>query len=132
MCASTERVVLHLPVSDTSPSAARRAVRASACLAHDLHVLDDALLLTSELVTNSVRHGGPPISVVIDCHETCLRVSVSDGSAVVPRPRQAGADDEDSRGLALVDLLAYRWGVDEVHHRRSDGKAIWFELRAPR
>ena len=49
------------------PAAARRFAERSGCREHGLEMLDDALLLISELVTNSVLHGGPPIVLAVDC-----------------------------------------------------------------
>ena len=67
MCEATARVGLLLPTESTSPAAARRFAQSSGCREHGLEMLDDALLLVSELVTNSVLHGGPPIVLAVDC-----------------------------------------------------------------
>src|SRR3954447_25060898 len=114
MCPITARAELVLPMSAESPAAARAFARRSGCSAHAVEVLDDALLLISELVTNSVQHGGPPIVLAIECDGDGLQVWVRDGAVDLPKPRQAADDDEHGRGLSLVELLTDTWGVDPV------------------
>ena len=86
------------------------------------------LLLTSELVNNSVRHGRVGESDVIDIEVRAtpdgLRAEVSDpGPGFVPRERTGEIDDPGGWGLVLVDRLAERWGV------HNDGRtSVWFEL----
>ena len=54
-----------------------------------------------------------------------LRVEVHDGDPEQPGSvTEPPADSESGRGLLLVDVLADRWGVDEV----VGGKRLWFEL----
>jgi hypothetical protein len=48
-------------MSAKSPAAAREFALASGCNVHNVKVRDEALLLISELVTNSVVRGGPQI-----------------------------------------------------------------------
>ena len=132
MCTTTARAELQLPTSSTSPALAREFARRSGCSEHALEILDDALLLISELVTNSVRHGGPPIVLAIECDGDGLRVLVRDGAPELPTPRVAADDDEGGRGLTLVDLIASTWGVDAVHDEHGPGKQVWFELRRAR
>jgi anti-sigma regulatory factor (Ser/Thr protein kinase) len=94
---------------------------------------DLALLLASELVTNSVRHsgsaapGGLVMVTVAACGEG-VRIEVTDRSGDgVPVLHPAGVGEaEGSRGMQLVDALAARWG-----YQRGGGLATtWFELRA--
>jgi hypothetical protein len=81
----------------------------------------------SEVVTNSVVHGGPPIVVAVDCDSTGgLQVRVRDGSHELPKPRKAQVWDEGGRGLNLLDVLSDDWGVDP---EPGDGKQVWFVLR---
>ena len=131
MCQSTLRAELLLPMSSSSPSAAREFAKRSGCQEHALEMLDDALLLISELVTNSILHGGPPIVLAIDCDGEGLHVRVRDGSPVLPRARDADDEDENGRGLTLVELLTSTWGVEPVADEHGTGKQIWFELRRP-
>jgi anti-sigma regulatory factor (Ser/Thr protein kinase) len=131
MCVTTPRVELALRTSKTSPALARDFARRSGCTEHALEILDDALLLISELVTNSVNHGGPPIVLAIECDGDVLRVLVRDGSPKLPTPRAAADDDESGRGLTLVSLIANTWGVDAIQDKHGLGKQVWFELRRP-
>jgi anti-sigma regulatory factor (Ser/Thr protein kinase) len=85
---------------------------------------DDALLLASELVTNAVLHGRSEVCVEVEERGAVLRVSVLDENSRHPAPVAEDADALDGRGLALVEALSQRWGVED----RPLGKAVWFEL----
>jgi anti-sigma regulatory factor (Ser/Thr protein kinase) len=125
MCLETPRAQRRLPPGREAPMRAREFLRAATCFAHHNGVLEDAVLLVSELVTNSVIHGGPPVVVAVDCDGDALQVRVRDGSPVLPARRAADDRDEGGRGLALVDTLSSDWGVDP----QPDGKHVWFALR---
>jgi anti-sigma regulatory factor (Ser/Thr protein kinase) len=92
---------------------------------------DGAVLMASELFSNSVRHSrsgspGGTVTVTVLAGEGLVRVEVSDqGGPGVPEIRQANRDAEDGRGLELVAALATRWGW-----KRHGGQTMsWFELR---
>jgi anti-sigma regulatory factor (Ser/Thr protein kinase) len=87
-------------------------------------LVDAARLLVSELVTNAVLHARTDFELVVRLHRGGVRVEVSDGSSSAPVVRHYEDEAMTGRGLALVDELASRWGVDERPH----GKAVWFEL----
>lgn len=125
MCQVTPQTQCELPVSLEAPRMARAFLREATCTDHSSHVLDDAVLLVSELVTNSVKHGGPPVVVAVECDGEALRVRVRDGSPASPTPRSAEWDEETGRGLALVESLSAAWGVDAD----GDGKHVWFTIR---
>ncbi|MFG2003964.1 SpoIIE family protein phosphatase [Spirillospora sp. NPDC048911] len=84
-------------------------------------LIDTAVLLTSEIVTNAVRHAQGPVDLVLRHSERELTIQVSDRSTLQPQARLAGPDDETGRGLQLVDALADRWGS----RPSNDGKTIW-------
>ncbi len=128
MCDATPRAELLLPADSISPTAAREWARLTGCQEHAVPLLNEALLLISELVTNAVLHGGPPILLAIECDGDLLRVRVRDGSPAVPVPRVAGPDAEGGRGMTLVDLLTDTWGVVPVADEHGIGKQVWFEL----
>ena len=124
MCQTTPRAEVELPVSREAPALAREFLRGSTCAEHHSEVVDDAVLLVSELVTNSVLHGGPPVVVAVDCDEATLQVRVRDGSSARPAPRDAAQSDEGGRGLALVAEMSADWGVDT----EEGGKHVWFVI----
>ena len=124
MCQSTPRAELELPVAREAPALAREFLRGSTCAEHHSAVVHDAVLLVSELVTNSVLHGGPPVVVAVDCDEATLQVRVRDGSPSLPARRDAASGDENGRGLALVAEMSADWGVDPA----EDGKHVWFVI----
>ncbi len=83
-------------------------------------------LIISELATNAIRYGGPPIQVRL-LRGLTLICEVTDGSSTSPRLRRAANTDEGGRGLFLVAQLAHRWGTRYVR----DGKVIWAEQPFP-
>ncbi|WP_055585050.1 ATP-binding protein [Peterkaempfera griseoplana] len=91
---------------------------------------ETAVLLLSELVTNSCRHARVPPGryIGVRCRVVGgrLRVEVSDADAALPERRRADPDDESGRGLELLDVLAEAWGA----YRRACGigKTVWFEV----
>ncbi|MBE4737607.1 SpoIIE family protein phosphatase [Streptomyces sp. NPDC013978] len=80
-------------------------------------------LVVSELVTNAIRYGTPPIRLRL-IRDSALVIEVTDGSSTAPHLRHARAFDEGGRGLLLVAQMAQRWGT---RHTNS-GKTIWAEL----
>jgi anti-sigma regulatory factor (Ser/Thr protein kinase) len=88
-------------------------------------VADDAVLLVSELVTNALLHARSAPVVELEHDDVLLRCVVVDHSSVVPRRRRYATDAVTGRGIALVETLASRWGVDVDS---GSGKRVWFEL----
>ena len=84
-------------------------------------IVDDLVLVTSELVTNAVLHGSPPIELRLQRTQREIVVEVKDDSVAPPRRRRAGADDEGGRGLSIVEAMTDRWGSRSV----ADGKVVW-------
>lgn len=83
-----------------------------------------AELVVSELVTNAIRYGSPPIRLRLIHDTTTLICEVSDTSHTAPHLRRARTWDEGGRGLLLVAQLTQRWGSRHT----SEGKTIWAEL----
>src|SRR3712207_2039794 len=88
---------------------------------------DDAALLTSELVTNSLLHGSQPFHVIVRYDGADVCVEVGDGSRVLPRKRLTTDESTTGRGLHLVDELARAWGVEPT----VSGKRVWFRIPVP-
>ncbi|MFF4601704.1 ATP-binding protein [Streptomyces sp. NPDC001339] len=86
---------------------------------------DVAVLLVSELVTNSLRYASGPIGVrMVLLGSGGLLVEVSDPLPDPPQERTAAPDDEGGRGLQLVAGVSRRWGT----RYGKTGKTVWFEL----
>ncbi|MFD8706955.1 SpoIIE family protein phosphatase [Kitasatospora sp. NPDC059648] len=77
-------------------------------------------LVVSELVTNAVKYGQPPIRLRL-IRDSSLICEVSDGSATAPHLRRARTFDEGGRGLLLVAQLTQGWGTRHT----TRGKTIW-------
>ncbi|MFD3453725.1 SpoIIE family protein phosphatase [Streptomyces sp. NPDC058691] len=84
-------------------------------------------LVVSELVTNAIRYGGPPIQLRLIRDRRSLICEVSDGSGTTPHMRRARLSDEGGRGLLLVAQLTGRWGTRHT----PAGKTIWAEQSLP-
>ncbi|WP_369364449.1 SpoIIE family protein phosphatase [Streptomyces sp. CG4] len=80
-------------------------------------------LMVSELVTNAIRYGRPPIQLRLIHQDSTLLCEVYDSSGTTPHMRRARIFDEGGRGLLLVAQLAERWGT---RHDRV-GKTVWAE-----
>ncbi|WP_436845435.1 SpoIIE family protein phosphatase [Streptomyces cinerochromogenes] len=79
-------------------------------------------LILSELLTNALRYGAPPVRVRLLLGRS-LVCEVSDGSNTSPRLRRAATTDEGGRGLFLVSQFADIWGTRYA----ARGKVIWTE-----
>ena len=81
---------------------------------------DSVMLVLTEMVTNSFRHGSAPVTVdlVEDVH--MLMLCVSDGSSEKPLRPTARTGDEGGRGLTIFDALTIRWGSLAQPRRRQD------------
>ena len=96
-------------------------------------IVDDAVVLTSELVTNAVVHAGTAADVLCLRTEDAVRIEVSDHYPEREIPLQSSPatmgspDREGGRGLQLCAALATRWGVDYT----STHKQVWFQLDLP-
>lgn len=89
--------------------------------------LDDAAFITeltvSELVTNAIRYGRPPIQLRLIHADSTLICEVFDSGNTAPHMRRARTFDEGGRGLLLVAQLAQRWGTRHA----PIGKTVWAE-----
>ena len=116
-----------LPKEPTSPASAREHV-AGACAGMSRDLLEIALLLTSELVTNAVKYGGEHILLVLRDERDIVRVEVHDDGAQSPRLGAPSHAATGGRGLLLLESLSSEWGTSP-HGPGETGKVVWFSLR---
>jgi anti-sigma regulatory factor (Ser/Thr protein kinase) len=92
----------------------------------DLELIDLAVLLANEIVTNAVLHARTSftLAAVVSQNEV-LRVIVKDDNPRLPQVALAPTDAASGRGLMMVQALADHWGIDSD----ETGKRVWFELR---
>lgn len=117
-----------LPPTAESASVARWLVNDLLKDLVDPDTRDTAALLTTELVSNAIRHTRDELVITVRLAGGLLRVGVSDSSHRRPQLVQVGSRDTSGRGLHLVEAMADRWGVDPDD--RGLGKTVWFELAA--
>jgi anti-sigma regulatory factor (Ser/Thr protein kinase) len=116
-----------LPDGPEGASSARRAMAHAAELWRlDRELTETALLLVSELATNAIRHGTPPVRLSLRLERNRLRVEVTDSSPALPELTNAEPDQTSGRGLQIVQQLAGAWGATSSPRRL--GKTVWFEL----
>jgi anti-sigma regulatory factor (Ser/Thr protein kinase) len=126
------RAVLDLGAVPTAPGCARawtRQILREWLLAG---LSDTAEVIVSELTTNGVLasrwEGRPFIRLILICDDGELGILVRDYCTGAPQPRDAGADDEDGRGLLLVQALSSQSGWYPVGDG-TPGKVVWAVAR---
>lgn len=119
------RVVLRHATS--TPGAARRFARNHLCAAHAADALDAVLVVVSELVTNAVEHGQPPVVLTLICNVEQVVVGVHDSSTTEPRRHEGEVPwhSESGRGMQLVEGLSVHWGVSDEGPGGGTGKGVW-------
>lgn len=118
---------LHLDIA-AGPSAARAGrifVAEQVAALGATALANDAALVAAELVTNAIQHGEPPVSVTVSGDAHCLRIAVHDGNPRPPVRPVISTGDMTGRGIALIEAVTARWGVERL---ASDGKTVWAEL----
>jgi two-component sensor histidine kinase len=106
---------------------ARRLVTNALNAWHLPGLCDDAALVVSELVTNTLDHAdGSHIHVrICRTQEGGVRIAVEDRTHARPQVRRPDCSQERGRGVYLVDAVSARWGTDLLPW----GKRVWAELR---
>lgn len=118
---------VELPVHRAAPARARDFAR------QRLRALDASercrrwvVLVTSELVTNAVQHGRPPVVLTITVTPTHVRVLVRDCATAVPGPvRLPPAPAPICHGLEIVLAVSDAWGVRPHAH---GAKSVWADV----
>jgi anti-sigma regulatory factor (Ser/Thr protein kinase) len=125
-----DRLEATLPVSPAAAATARATLTRWLAGHVPGAVLEDARLLASELVTNSIGHADLPdegsLRLAVQLRGGALRVEVRDpGTNGEVVPREPDRERGGGFGLHLVDMIATRWGVN-----RTGGTHVWFEMDA--
>ena len=92
-------------------------------------VADDAVLLSSDLATNAIRHTASgldgTLSVVVRVDSNSVKIEVHDlGAMTEPVLAVSGALQESGVGLGLVEAVADFWG----YYGDAEGRVVWFEM----
>jgi CheY-like chemotaxis protein len=91
-------------------------------------VLDDALLIVSELATNAMTHAHSGCGLRLVLTPTALRIEVVDSGGGTPEPQPPSTTGESGRGVHLVAALTNAWGMEVIE---GEGKLVWAELARP-
>ncbi len=87
--------------------------------------IDLVMTMTSELVTNVLRHTASEPEVTLRTDEDRLIVEVSDRDPQLPMVGDPDEGETSGRGLLIVASGAHEWGVEP---RGSHGKTVWFSV----
>lgn len=125
-----------LRTDDQAPAQARPLVREMlARLGFPAETVHDAVLMISELVTNAVAYGEPPVELVIIVDQAEVVCQVIDQGQISPSAQPSLVLGEHGRGLAIVRTLSegrYGWYPTLFHTwPEKSGKAAWFALPRP-
>jgi anti-sigma regulatory factor (Ser/Thr protein kinase) len=85
----------------------------------------DAQLLTSELVSNAIRHGSGEIEMRVRASPDQVLVEVWDQSVEEPKLLPLDPDRPGGNGMRVVEALAHQWGVTHF----PNAKSVWFVVR---
>ncbi|MEU7474649.1 ATP-binding protein [Lentzea sp. NPDC042327] len=116
---------LTLPKSLLAALVARDEVR-TACEEWRLpEMLEQALVVVSELVENAVRHSGSEAVLRIELHSSGLSLAVCDDNPDPPVRESSPPGEPGHRGLELVHRLSLAWGSSPS---LDGGKIVWAVL----
>lgn len=113
--------------ADVHAAAAARAVVEALLPVWDLAALqDDAKLIATELITNAYRHapGTDTFELELVLHGRGVRISLADGSSILPIIAELSDDATSGRGMTIVAALGTAWGAEEYR----GGKRVWVDL----
>ncbi|MFJ4190265.1 ATP-binding protein [Kitasatospora sp. NPDC089509] len=98
-------------------------------------LVDDVLLIVSELVGNAVKHAAelsPEVATELSVRRGWVRISVEDGDPYRPKALESDTGRTGGRGLLLVKSVTLQaGGVCDVEHTGEGGKVIWASLPIP-
>ncbi|MFD7595831.1 ATP-binding protein [Kitasatospora sp. NPDC059812] len=129
-----------VPAEEASVPLTRHAVR-DRLLAQGMagvryqELVDDVLLIVSELVSNAVTHAAklsPEVTTELAVRRGWVRVSVEDGDPYRPKALESDTGRTGGRGLLLVKSVTLQaGGVCDVERTGEGGKVIWASLPVP-
>lgn len=126
-----ESIVVTLPDDASAPRHARTAVRDALVSWGLTSLADDAQLAVSELVTNALRYGLPPVTLGLHRRVGSLSIDVSDmrpSTAYRDLTVDSEDDDESGRGRGIVEAVSDDTGFDETV---STGKRVYVSWAVP-
>lgn len=126
----TDGMELRLPVAHTPSGVktARQSVQRQLEAWGLDDMVDDVLLVVSELITNAIRYGKHPIELRLRISDEHARVEVYDSNtADLPTQKDATEEDFTGRGMPIVDALTAKWGVAVA----TGKKMVWADMPLP-
>lgn len=115
----------HLPPLRTSHGAARDFVKIRLHMWSRDDIVDDALVIVGELLTNALTHAPSPEYVVaVDWNGGMIRLEMWDSSPFRPQKLPVDLSSEHGRGMRIVDALSAAWGSRIT----ATGKCVWATL----
>jgi anti-sigma regulatory factor (Ser/Thr protein kinase) len=112
------------PATPEAPRLVRRRVERALTEWGRTDLVDDCLLVVTELATNAVRHVGSEFTVEVSRQDGGIYLGVSDATSAVPTARDVVPSVPGGRGLHLIDATATRWGFVTG----GGGKCVWAEI----
>lgn len=89
------------------------------------HVVEDAVLLTSEAVTDNLAHSGGALDFVVIAEQSMARVEVHHVAGEGAQP--PFVDEVSAERLRVIDAISEAWSIETCP---DHGRCLWFELRS--
>jgi anti-sigma regulatory factor (Ser/Thr protein kinase) len=119
--------LLRLRFSGAGENASIRSRTAELLAGQPTEVVQDVLLVVTELVANVVQHTGDGGELHLACHDGRVRIAVHDQSRSFPQLQRPDPRRPGGRGLMLVAAVAETWGSRPT----PTGKVVWAHISMP-
>lgn len=125
-----DRDTIRLPLVPSTPGIARTRLAGFLTIHRASNtVIDDALIVISEMIANAVSHGRPgndgTIEISWTINGSLLELSVLDaGEGGSLEPIDFDEDSLSGRGLAIINRVADRWWVDMSQGTRVNAALV--------